>query len=107
MKVRDLIESLQNEDPDAEVRIMEQPSWPFENAIAGIWNADATDSCPRCGEAPDHATHDLGNEDTYDHESEGFKPSDNFTDTHEGPVVYIVEGGQEGYGSADAFANAY
>ena len=107
MKVRDLISSLQSEDPDAEVRIMEQPSWPFENAITGLWTADAKDACTMCGLDADDPTHDLSNEDGFDHESDGFKPSDNFTDTHEGPVVYIVEGGQEGYGSADAFANAY
>lgn len=36
MKVRDLIEILEDQDPDAEVLIMSQQSWPFENAIAGI-----------------------------------------------------------------------
>lgn len=36
MKVRDLIEILEDQDPDAEVLIMSQQSWPFENAIAGV-----------------------------------------------------------------------
>jgi hypothetical protein len=36
MKVRDLIEILEDQDPDAEVLIMSQQSWPFENAVAGV-----------------------------------------------------------------------
>ena len=36
MKVRDLIEILEDQDPDADVLIMSQQSWPFENAIAGV-----------------------------------------------------------------------
>ena len=36
MKVRDLIDILEDQDPDAEVLIMSQQSWPFENAIAGV-----------------------------------------------------------------------
>ncbi|GAB4211803.1 MAG: hypothetical protein OHK0013_33880 [Sandaracinaceae bacterium] len=36
MKVRELIELLGDQDPDAEVFIMSQENWPFENAVAGI-----------------------------------------------------------------------
>ncbi|MFN9813840.1 MAG: hypothetical protein ACK6CU_29865 [Deltaproteobacteria bacterium] len=36
MKVSELIELLQDKDPDAEVMIMSQESWPFENAVAGV-----------------------------------------------------------------------
>src|SRR5690606_27099311 len=36
MKVRDLIEILEDQDPDAEVLVMSQENWPFENAIAGV-----------------------------------------------------------------------
>lgn len=36
MKVSELIEILQEQDPDAEVLIMSQQSWPFENAVAGV-----------------------------------------------------------------------
>lgn len=36
MKVSELIELLQDQDPDAEVMIMSQENWPFENAVAGI-----------------------------------------------------------------------
>lgn len=36
MKVRELLERLRDCSPDAEVRIMTQPSWPFENSISGV-----------------------------------------------------------------------
>ena len=37
MKVRELIEILQEEmDPEAEVLIMSQQNWPFENTLAGV-----------------------------------------------------------------------
>jgi len=36
MKVSELIELLQDQDPDAEVMIMSQENWPFENAVAGV-----------------------------------------------------------------------
>ena len=36
MKVKELIDILEEQDPDAEVLIMSQQSWPFENGIAGV-----------------------------------------------------------------------
>ena len=36
MKVRELIELLQKQEQDAEVFMLEQPSWPFEHSIRGI-----------------------------------------------------------------------
>ena len=36
MKVNELIEILQEMDPEAEVLIMSQQSWPFENDLAGV-----------------------------------------------------------------------
>ena len=36
MKVGELIELLQQYDPEAELYIAEQPSWPMEHAIAGV-----------------------------------------------------------------------
>lgn len=36
MKVSELIEFLEDLDPDAEVFIMSQQNWPFENAVAGV-----------------------------------------------------------------------
>lgn len=36
MKVKELIERLQEYDPEAEVYLAEQPSWPFEYTIGGV-----------------------------------------------------------------------
>jgi hypothetical protein len=36
MKVRELIALLERVDPNAEVYLMCQPSWPFEYAVAGV-----------------------------------------------------------------------
>ena len=36
MKVRELIAKLEDYDQDARVYIMTQPSWPFENEVAGV-----------------------------------------------------------------------
>ena len=37
MKVKDLIEILDGMNPEAEVRIMSQKNWPFENSIYGVF----------------------------------------------------------------------
>lgn len=36
MKVRELIELLKTQDPDAEVTMVFQPNWPLEYALAGV-----------------------------------------------------------------------
>ena len=36
MTVKDLIELLQAQDPDAQVFMAQQPRWPFEYAIADV-----------------------------------------------------------------------
>ena len=36
MKVSELIELLEEQDPDAEVFVMFQPNWPFELSLAGV-----------------------------------------------------------------------
>lgn len=36
MKVRELMERLGRQDPDAEVCMVSQPSWPIEHAVAGV-----------------------------------------------------------------------
>ncbi len=36
MKVKELIDILEEQDRDAEVLIMSQQSWPFENAVYGV-----------------------------------------------------------------------
>lgn len=40
MKVSDLIELLEDQDPDAEVLVMMQQSWPFACALRGVTTRD-------------------------------------------------------------------
>lgn len=85
MTVGELIEMLEEQDEEAEVKLMTQPSWPFEYTIAGITSsreilraqADEMD-----GEAADEA------------EAAG---------EEEGEVIYLLEGTQLGYGSREAW----
>lgn len=75
MTVEDLIEILSTLDPQAEVRIMSQRSWPFENALEGV--------------AP--------GEDTWDEDEapQGVEKDG---------VVYLVQGEQIGYGTQAAWS---
>ncbi len=83
MRLGDLIERLQElageVSEDAEVRLMTQSSYPFENAIHGLClGADIN-----------------GAEDDGDCDDDG--------DVEDDGVVYIVEGSQLGYGSKRAW----
>lgn len=75
MNVRELIEELQRFDGDAEVYLMEQPSWPFEYAIAGV---------------VERIEFERDEDEISDGEK---KPND----------VFILEGSQLRYGSKDAW----
>ena len=84
MTVAELIERLQECDPDAEVRIMSQENWPFENAVAGIAvREEFVDDDEDCED-------DEREEPRYE---KGTAPSD----------VFIVEGQQLRYGSKAAW----
>jgi hypothetical protein len=61
---------------DIEVRLMTQPSWPFENTIAGVCSGEEINSA-----ADDPSDDDVGEE----------------------AVLYVVEGKQLGYGSKRAW----
>jgi hypothetical protein len=37
MKVQQLIEALQEQDPEAEVQVVHQPSWPLRERVTGVW----------------------------------------------------------------------
>lgn len=96
MTVQELIERLQECDPDAEVRIMSQESWPFENAISGVAVREdfAVEAC-EC----DHR---------FDEPHEEGCPAldDEYDDGLEAHDVFIVEGAQERYGSKNAWLAA-
>lgn len=54
MKVKELIEKLSDCDPDAEVLLMTQENWPFENEVEGVTErSDFTDKIPDGGEKND------------------------------------------------------
>lgn len=88
MTVAELIELLGRHDGDMEVRIMNQPSWPFELSIAGVcsseWLGDEESGKPY---RPGKGDGSFGRVDDLD--------------AH--PVLFIVEGRQLAYGSKDAW----
>ena len=65
---------------DTEVRLMTQQQWPFENRICGLTSGQEVN--------------DASDEEDYDSDD---------SDVAEDAVVYIVEGGQIGYGSKRAW----
>jgi hypothetical protein len=84
MKVSELIEILEEMDPDANVLIMSQENWPFENAVYGVTVREEF-----LGEDAE--------EDGDDADESSGAPSD----------VFIVEGSQLRYGSKSAWRVAY
>jgi hypothetical protein len=84
MTVQELIERLQDFDPEAEVRLLTQMHWPFQNEILGLCeNRDLNESQNDCG---------CGKDDCPD-----CNPDE------EGKIVFIVEGEQLGYGNKKAW----
>ena len=81
MTVSELMEMLEDCDPDATVRIMSQPNWPFEYAIRGLTVREELLNIYE------------------DQEDEG----DGFADGLEANDVFIVEGAQERYGDKSAW----
>jgi hypothetical protein len=72
--VRELIAALKQYDLDAPVRLMSQPSWPFEYEIDGIWQNQNDDE-----------------DDAFVNDEDNLKP------------VFLVEGNQRGYGTKRAW----
>jgi len=87
VRASELIALLEEADPDTEVRIAQQPSWPFEYAIEDAILVDGRDdvSCDECG-------YDWGEP----HDENGCDEERPASEDVE-PVVYIVEGRQLAY----------
>lgn len=79
MTVRELKALLDQFEDDQEVRLMTQPSWPFENSIDGVVDGS-------------ELVEEVDDEDIED-------PT---AGQYDG-IVYITEGDQLGYGSRDAW----
>ena len=87
MKVHELIEILQDMDPEADVYVMAQESWPFEHRIRGVCQRqDFTDADPEADAPPEDG-------DRWG-ASESQLPQND---------VFIVEGGQVRYGAKAAW----
>jgi hypothetical protein len=89
MKVRELIEMLEDCDPEADVLMMSQPSWPFEWSIDGVISRDEIPS-----EEPDE---DEEEDDDEDEDDDDERANGRKND------VFILEGRQLRYGSKAAW----
>ena len=99
MTVQQLLDLLEDKDPDAEVRIMMQESWPFECAIDGVAVREDFAAAAECECVRDHVDDD--------HDEDG--PAGAEPEFGEGCAagdVFIVEGRQERYGDKAAWAAA-
>ena len=96
MKVRELIEILEELDPEASVYLMSQQNWPFEVAIHGVTVreefTESDDEDEDGGEPPAASEHDR-----WSARPESLPRND----------VFIVEGSQLRYGSKEAWDAAY
>ncbi len=96
MRLTDLIaklEELAQDHPDAEVRLMNQNSWPFEYSILGVATTSAMDEDELEAERSRREDRGLPTENL---------PSEPAPAENE--VVYLVEGSQLGYGRKAAWA---
>ena len=86
MKVHELIEILQDMDPDADVWLMTQQNYPFEHSIAGV------------AQRGDWAESDETDEPWTDRDRWGANEAQ-----LPGNDVFTLDGGQARYGAAAAF----
>ena len=89
MKVSELIELLEEQDPDAEVLVMTQPNWPFELSLAGVTTREEMLRADRDEDGD-------GDEDEEPRLERGTAKND----------VFLVEGEQLRYGSKTAWSVA-
>ncbi len=90
MKVSELIELLEEQDPDAEVLVMMQQNWPFECSLAGVTTREEMLRADRDEDGD-------GDDDNEEPRIErGTAKSD----------VFLVEGAQLRYGSKTAWSVA-
>jgi hypothetical protein len=98
MLLNDLIDrlvELAQDHPDAEVRLMTQSAWPFQNSLLGI--ATSSDIAEEDAEAARERAMERGHD--FD---DGDGP---LKDPEAKPeIIYLVEGSQLGYGSKAAWA---
>ena len=93
MTAAELIELLSGVDPDTEVRIAEQPSWPFEYDISGVVEVKLG------ADREENANLECAQEilDADDATPEERAQAYRVIDTASATVLYIVEGTQLAY----------
>jgi hypothetical protein len=91
MKVSELIELLEEQDPDAEVLVMMQQNWPFECSLAGVTTREEMLRADRDED---------GEGDDDDEEEPRLERGTAKSD------VFLVEGEQLRYGSKTAWSVA-
>jgi hypothetical protein len=102
MTVKELIERLEDLDPEAEIRFVYQANYPLQDDIAGVWEPEAP-VCSNCQAVLDARGEDgwycYGCKLTYE--------KDEVELPEEGNLAYVVSGGQNykmPYGPRAAFA---
>ncbi len=110
MNIAELISLLEQHDPDDEVRLMSQSSWPFEYSVVGTYTAaPQPDACGECGLPAADRAHQLDSDGEYfgheyePYDDDAFQPHGTKTDEEALGVTYIVEGTQLGYGTKRAW----
>jgi len=93
MTVQELIDLLEDMDREAEVRIADQPNWPFEYEIDAVAEVDGL-TCEECG-CPWDEHPELDDDEGCD-----MTPTDD--EAEPSPIVYLATGQQLGYLSGAA-----
>lgn len=81
MTVGELMQAIEGYDENCEVRLMIQPSYPFECSVSNVASSEEIEFGP---------ARDDGS----------FRPRNEDDDDEKLPVVYIMQGSQLGYGKA-------
>ena len=103
MNVAQLRRALLDFDPEVEVRLMTQETWPFEHDILGLWHAvQGPDNCRECG-APESEHPFMVDNPFVKGLGHEFVPYNSFEPHAAYEVLYLVEGSQLGYGTSTAW----
>jgi hypothetical protein len=103
--IEQLIDACDGEPENTEVRLMTQPSWPFEWSIAGVsgYENPTCETCDGIGKVESDL--DGETEKCQDCEGKGDEPRGKDFDGDASPtgVVFVLEGSQLRYGDKNAW----
>jgi len=99
MTAAELIEMLEELDPETEIRLMTQPAWPFEWSLRSrLYQPTDVEPCAECGSDMIGRGHDDDCGANFGEDESSFRPTG-----AEGQVAYLIEGSQLGYGTKSAW----